>query len=326
MRAAWPRAKAAVVACVVCAACARPRAAAEPSHDFRWLTDDEPALHPPIDVCEAYGGGITKLRDASTCALPRREVRAFGPVPRERAPAGRCPVKVRAFGDELVAEARTVGRAFDPLPFASCVPTKYIVGARHVIELEDGWLVAYESPLESEVRWYEARGRDGTRLAVPDGGTLVSRARIVGFVRAPSGVVLGLAIGRARGARGAVVAFERSSDGNETWALRLVSLLPLEPAPAMGDDRGAILGYAGGFVFRADERGAIENLHYVAHDIGPVASIARLASGAVAIGLECGVLKLSDNTETWWSARDGASGRWSECNGASRPLQGVPRP
>lgn len=303
----------AFLAVVACAACARPPAAAEATNDFRWLTDDEPVT--TIDVCEEYTGGITKLRDESTCALPRREVRAFGPVPRERAPAGRCPVKVRAYGDDLVAEARTVGRAFDPLPFASCIPTKYIVGARHVTEVDGGWLVAYESPLESEVRWYDAAGRDAK---------LVSRARISGFVRAPSGAVLGLAIGRARGARGAVVAFERRG-ANETWTLRIVSLLPLEPAPAMGDDHGAILGFAGGFVFRADETGAIENLHYVAHDIGAVASIARLSSGAIAIGLECGVLKLSGTNETWWSARDGASGRWRECNGASRALPGLPR-
>jgi hypothetical protein len=274
----------------------------------------------PLEVCGYGRFDVRRAKGAAACALPRREVRAFGAVPREGPPDARCPIGVRVLGDHVVAEPRTFGNTFDPLPFRTCVPVSYAIGARHVVRVDDGFLVAYDSAVASEVLWTDDEGREWR---------LVSKARIAGFARAPSGAPLALAIGRARLGRGAVVTFEKAGgpDARGAWTLRIVRPLPLPPQSVAFDDGGAIVGFAGGFVFRADEHGRIENLYYVPRDLGRVASIARTKDGRVYLGLECGVLELAPAppregegtpppyVERWWSARDGASGRWRDCAG-----------
>jgi hypothetical protein len=190
------------------------------------------------------------------------------------------------------------------LPWSECIPAEYLTGSRHVVQVEDGWLVAYESTFGSEVLWTNDEGQERKS---------VSRARVHGFARAPSGALLALASGRARLGRGAVVRFERQGRG--AWVSKLVAVLPVEPSGAAFDDGGVLVGFAEGFVFRVDEAGHVENVHYVARDIGRVTSIARAPRGTYFLGLECGVLRVEPerHTEDWWSARDGASGRWSEC-------------
>lgn len=297
----------AAVCAVACAACARPRPPEEAVSDLSPLVVLDDDDDPPT-IC-GYGRFDRDRRKAlPSCAVPRREVRAFGPIPREPPPPGRCPIGVRVVGESLVVEPRGVGRTFDPLPFRTCVPLAFAIGARHVLAVDDGYLVAYDSPMQSEVLWADEEGRE-TKL--------VSRARIGGFARGASGAPIAIAIGRARLGRGAVVTFDHAGRG--AWTLRILTPLPIEPQPVAFDDAaGGVIGFAGGFVFRADERGRVENLRYVARDVGRVASIARTRAGVVYLGLECGVLRLDARpmtSEQWWSARDGASGRWRECAG-----------
>ena len=99
-------------------------------------------------------------------------------------------------GERVVAEPIAGGAAFEALPWSECIPAEYLTGSRHVEQVEDGWLVAYES------------------------------------------------------------------------------------------------AFAQGFVFRVDEAGHVENVHYVARDIGRVSSIARAPRGTYLLGLECGVLRV----------------------------------
>ena len=213
---------------------------------------------------------------------------------------------MRVVGERVVAEPIVFDGAFDALPFERCVPREYLTGARHVLKLEDGWLVAYEGAFGSEVFWASEDGTERRSL---------SRARVLGFARAPSGAILGLAVGRARLGRGAVLRFERVGRARGDWVPSIVAVLPIEPAGVAFDDAGVIVGFAQGFVFRVDETGQLENVHYVARDIGRVTSIARGPRGIWFLGLECGVLRVDteEHTEEWWSARDGASGRWSSC-------------
>lgn len=242
------------------------------------------------------------------CAAQAREVRAWGPPPRDAPPIPQCPVGVRVAGGGVVAEPLSFLNAFDPVPWNECVPTEYVVGARRVLRVDDGWLVAYAGMSRGELFW---TNDDGTEKK------LLSGARVVGFSRAPSGRILALAVGRARLGRGGVLAFERRDRGD--YAPRLVASLPLEPSPIAFDDAGRILGFAQGFVFRVDESGNVENVHYIARSVGRVASIAKGADGIYYLGLECGVLRIvpdgcgSGFREEWWSARDGASGRWPAC-------------
>jgi len=97
------------------------------------------------------------------------------------------------------------------------------------------------------------------------------------------------------------------------WRATFLAVLPLEPAIVSLDDEGTLLAYADRFVFRVDEDGKVENLHYLSRDVGRVASIARTTNGNLYLGVECGVVKVEHGEETWWSARDGASGRWRSC-------------
>jgi hypothetical protein len=238
------------------------------------------------------------------CESAAREVRSWGKTPREGPPAARCPTRVRVVGDRVVAEPVAFEASFDALPWDECVPRQYMTGARHVMHVDDGWLVAYEGVFGNEVFWASEEGR--VRVTV-------SRARVLGFARAPSGAVLALAAGHARLGRGAVLRFEHAGRGQ--WTPHIVTVLPIEPTGTAFDDGGVIVGFAQGFVFRVDEAGQLENIHYVARDIGRVTSIAKAARGTYFLGLECGILRVDpeDHSEEWWSARDGASGRWSSC-------------
>ncbi len=254
---------------------------------------------------------FTHLRpEERGCLVSPREVRAFGPTPRELPPKPVCPMRVHVVGNDVVAQPLSLENAFEPLPFTECIAPHWVVGGRRVARVDDGFLIAYDGLFKGEVFW---ASEDGKQRRV------LSAARVAGFARAPSGALLALAIGKARLGRGGVLAFDRDDEG---WHPRLVATLPVEPSPVAFDDHGVIVGFAQGFVFRVDERGRVENVHYVARQIGRVASIARAASGVYFLGLECGVLRLvpavdeegsSYYREEWWSARDGASGRWSAC-------------
>lgn len=230
-----------------------------------------------------------------------RPISAFGAIPREDAPAGHCPIRVRTSGEHAYVEPVTFGTSFDPLPYERCVPPQYLAGARHVVAVDDGWLVAYEGPFESQVFWTNEEGTARRSLA---------KGRITGFARSASGDVLAVAIGRARLGRGAVVRFERSNG----HTARFVTILPIEPSGALSGDRGGLVAFGERFVFRVDEDGKLENLHYLQRDIGHVSSVARTPNGTLYLGVECGVLKIENGTESWWSAKDGASGRWPACD------------
>lgn len=123
--------------------------------------------------------------------------------------------------------------------------------------------------------------------------------------------MLAVASGRAHLGRGAVLRLDEHSRGS--WRATVVAVLPLEPAIVALEDEGAIVAYADRFVFRVDENGKVENLHYLSRDVGRVASIARTPNGNIYLGVECGVIQIAHGEETWWSARDGASGRWRSC-------------
>jgi hypothetical protein len=194
------------------------------------------------------------------------------------------------------------------LPWDECIPREYLLGARHVVRVDDGFLVAYEGTFASEITWLSDDGSERRR---------VSSARIVGFARARSGAVLGLGIGAARLGRGGVVRFDHAGRGE--WEPRLVAVLPITPSGAFFDDGGTIVGYGQRFVFRVDEDGRVENVHYLSRDVGRASSISRAHGGAYYLGIECGILRLAPGPdgmrEEFWSARDGASGVWRECPG-----------
>jgi hypothetical protein len=178
--------------------------------------------------------------------------------------------------------------------------------ARRVLHVDGGYLVSEVGISQGELLFIDESGREERRIA---------RGRFGGFARAPSGAVLAVASGRAHLGRGAVVRLEQHSRGD--WRATIVAVLPLEPAIIALDDEGTLVAYADRFVFRVDETGKVENLHYVSRDLGRVASIARTKSGTIYLGVECGVMRITvgaeTRDETWWSARDGASGRWRSC-------------
>ncbi|MBX3207625.1 MAG: hypothetical protein KF764_21425 [Labilithrix sp.] len=279
----------------------------------RLAEPPDPDIGPPWRESAASRCAVPRRGDRAAaglvaCAAPPREVRAWGPPPRDAPPVPECPVRVRVLGDGVVADTLSVLNAFDPLPWDECVPSEFIVGGRRVFRVDDGWLVAYAGSTRGELSW---RSTDGLEKRV------LSGARVVGFTRAPSGTVLALAVGRARLGKGGVLAIDRDARG--AYSPRLVAVLPLEPSAVAFDDGGSLVGFAQGFVFRVDERGRLENVHYVARSVGRVASIAKGPSGVYYLGLECGILRLvpepseSGFREEWWSARDGASGRWRPC-------------
>jgi hypothetical protein len=222
-------------------------------------------------------------------------------------------MRVRVLGERVTAEPATFAGSFDLFPWDECIPQEYLLGARHVLRVDDGFLVSYEGTFGAEVSWIGEDGRERRP---------VSNARIVGFARSSTGTILALGIGRARLGRGGVLRFDHVGRGE--WSTSLVAVLPLTPSAVAFDDHGVLVGYAQRFVFRVDEEGNVENVHYVSRDVGRVVSIAHAAGGAYYLGLECGVLRLLPDAsgdavhgfrEDFWSARDGASGRWRECPG-----------
>lgn len=239
-----------------------------------------------------------------SCLAAPRAVSGWGPVPREAAPLPKCPVHPRLVGDGVVAETISMQSAFDPLPWDEEVPDRYLVGTRRVIEVEDGFLIAYSAGI---LFWSSEDGRERRTI---------STARVIGFSRAESGKVLALAIGRARLGRGGVLALERVARGE--YVPRLIAALPLEPQGVVLDDHGVIVGVADSFLFRVDETGRVENVHYLARGFGRIASIAKAESGVYYLGVECGIVRLVPDGETYreefWSLRGGASGRWSSCS------------
>lgn len=283
----------------VCACHSRPREAKTP--------DPSPETLDPLTY-ERYGWwGEAPEPPRPHCIAPR-PVTAWGPAPRTGPPDIHCPIKVRVSEAGLSVETFD---PFDPHPRREDVPSKYRVGSRRVFRVDDGWLVAYAGAFDGEAYWTSEEGEERRPI---------SRARLVGFARAPSGTILALGVGQARLGRGGVVALDHTGRGE--YAPRLVATLPLEPSAVAFEDEGRLLTFVQGFVVRIDEEGKVENVHYVAHDVGRVASIARAPSGEVFLGLECGVLKLTSSGpphfshEEFWSARTGASGQWSACETA----------
>jgi hypothetical protein len=276
-------------------------------HRPHEMPEPLPPLARQAEICDTPFGQERLLRmQGLTCALGGREVAAFTEgLPRDGVPASRCPMRVRVVGGRVAAEPISYASAFDLLPWEECVPREHLLGARHVIRVDDGFLVANEGPFESEVTWMS---EDGLERRV------VSTARVVGFARTRSGAVLGLGVGAARLGRGGVLRFDHTGRG--AWTPSLVAVLPLTPSAVLLDDGGTIVGYAQRFLFRVSEDGRIENVHYLSRDVGRVTSIARAPGDVYYLGLECGIVRIAANDESFWSARDGASGRWTECPGA----------
>lgn len=207
---------------------------------------------------------------------------------------------VRASGEHVIAEPMFLEGTFDSLPFLRC--PELVPIARRVMPVEGGYLVSEVGVTQGELLFIDEHGRDERRIA---------RGRFGGFARTPSGAVLAIASGRAHLGRGAVLRLDQRSTGD--WRATFLTVLPLEPAIVALEDEGAIIAYADRFVFRVDESGKVENLHYLSRDVGRVASMARTANGTVYLGVECGVVRVENGVESWWSARDGASGRWRSC-------------
>jgi hypothetical protein len=283
------------------------------SHPREAKTPDPPLLDDEaLTILEPYQAErrcflIGQDPPPVACAASPRVVKAWGPAPLEPSPDPHCPMRVRVDErDNVIAEPSS---AFDAMPAEECVPPKYQVGQRRVLRVDDGVIVAYAGVFDGEVFWED-----------PDGveRSYISTARLVGFARAPSGTVLALGVGRARLGLGGVVALERHGRGQ--YVPRLVATLPVQPSAVAFDDRGRLVTFAQGFIVRIDERGRVENLHYVARDIGRVSSLARTEDGVIYVGLECGILRLVPMPspshafyEEWWSAKDGASGHWTAC-------------
>lgn len=207
---------------------------------------------------------------------------------------------VRASGEHVVAEPMFLEGTFDALPFMRC--PDFLPIARRVLQVDGGYLVSEVGITRGELLFIDEAGREERRIA---------RGRFGGFARAPSGAILAVASGRAHLGRGAVLRLEQRGRGE--WRAQFLTVLPLEPAIVSLEDEGSIVAYADRFVFRVDEDGKVENLHYLSRDVGRVASIARTASGDIYLGVECGVIRVHGGDESWWSARDGASGRWRSC-------------
>lgn len=209
-------------------------------------------------------------------------------------------MRVRSAGDRVVAEPMFLEGTFDGLPFMRC--PAFLPIARWVLPVDGGYLVSEVGITQGELLFIDDKGHDERRIA---------RGRFGGFARTPSGAVLAVASGRAHLGRGAVLRLEQRSRGD--WRATFLAVLPLEPAIVSLEDDGGIIAYADRFVFRVDEDGKVENLHYLSRDVGRVASIARTPNGNLYLGVECGVIRVEGGVESWWSARDGASGRWRSC-------------
>lgn len=268
-----------------------------PRERFPEHFEDDDGVEPPY-ACRFKLPARTNERG---CAFESRPISAFGPTPRDPLPdATSCPMRVRASGDHVIAEPMFLEGSFDSLPFMRC--PEFVPIARHVLAVDGGYLVSEVGISQGELLFIDERGHDERRIA---------RGRFGGFARTPSGSVLAVASGRAHLGRGAVLRLDQRATGD--WRATFLAVLPLEPAIVSLEDEGSIVAYADRFVFRVDENGKVENLHYLSRDVGRVASIARTPNGDLYLGVECGVIRVKAGEETWWSARDGASGRWRSC-------------
>jgi hypothetical protein len=241
------------------------------------------------------------LRPHPRCTWIASDADRWGSRPREselRESEGteRCPLHVATEAGAVTVSPSSRQAAFDPVPWDESVPDRFATGTRRVQRVDDGWLVAYAGPFFGELWWIDENGRERRPLSV---------ARIVGFAHGRSGIWLALAVGKARLGRGGVLALDHVGRGE--YRPRLVAALPVEPSPAAYDDDGRLVGFAEGFVIRADERGRVENLHYFSTEVLHVTSIVKRAD-AYYLAADCGVVRLVPSAgaaslrEEWWSA------------------------
>lgn len=279
---------------------------------------------PPTTLGEIWGeygpDEFTECHLASTNetkCLDRRLIKDWGQTTYASPPTGvgngYCPLRVRVTDSGVYAEAMTTSDLFESAPHEECVPDEYAVGRRRAFKVDDGYIVAYSGPFNGSAFWEDETGTERR---------FITRARLAGFVRAPSGTILALGIGQARLGRGGIIALDHDHDDRGVYIPRLVATLPLEPSAVAFDDGGKLLTFAQGFVVRVDETGKVENLHYFAHDLGKVASILRGPSGDIYVGVDCGVIRLTEQPaapdsprfrEEWWSPMTGGGGSWAGC-------------
>ena len=109
-----------------------------------------------LDLTPAHPDIFALPDPASVIQLPWRKEVAWvaADCTMEDAPIAQAP---RVVLKRLVAEAGGWG-TYDALPFEECPPAQY--WARHALEVEDGWLVAYEGAFYSHIVWTSKDGAE----------------------------------------------------------------------------------------------------------------------------------------------------------------------
>lgn len=218
-------------------------------------------------------------------------------------------------GEELRVVSREGGLVKEPLPFdpAPGLGERHQAGHRHVLEIDDGWLVGFDAgEYGGGLWWFGADGRKSENLVPAKGaevrvGDPFRAENVQGFTIFDGAILVFMGLDHLTGRSGRVF---RLTGSAEDWELEPVAVLDASPA-AWIVDKGHLLVLTESGLWTLERDWKLERAHPVNLSGLAPASMARGPDGALSIGLRHYLLKLQPHhersgtwSETWFAPRD----------------------
>ncbi len=218
--------------------------------------------------------------------------------------------------------------AHDPLPSTISLRPNQVSqigdrGARHVLQVEDGWLVGFDDgEWDGSLWWFSSDGKTSKELegwsesawrsafakAAHSGDyrDFPSPGNVHALIKTPHGILAFVGLAHMTLDEGAVFSVSRGSDG--AWKAVKIATIEGEPEAVAADSSGGVLVESNKGVSRVSDSGEVTELHAI-DTIGLYAnSIAETERGEIFLGMRQYVVQLepvgSSYTEQWYAPRD----------------------
>lgn len=200
--------------------------------------------------------------------------------------------------DRVVVSPRPNGLAIDPLPFRTSGRDQE--GERHVLEVDDGWLVGFDGGEFGGGLWWFSPGGDASRRIRPapdapsDPGDIFRAENVQGFAQLGDVKLVLMGLDHLTGRSGWIFRLARRAG---EWVLTPFAVLDARPRGWV-EDGARLLVLTGSGLWSVREGVARERLHALDPPFYP-RSMVRGSDGALYVGMRRYVLRLEPSAIGW---------------------------